>query len=155
MNKFVQFLRGLPGSGKDTYVWNTYTQKQRNVVVCSADEFMTNELGEYEFKPERLALAHERCKLKFVRSIRQLRDDTSLEGVVLNNTNIETWEFETYRETARLAGFEPELLVIGLTNPTVEYIKMLAERNVHKVPAETIFRMALRWQPDRADWYQS
>lgn len=60
----VLILRGLPGSGKSTYVGG-----MDRAVVCSADDFFYNAKGQYQFDPSRLEEVHRRCFGKFFEAV--------------------------------------------------------------------------------------
>ena len=54
--KILYIIRGLSGSGKTTLA------NQLSPVVYSADDWFTNEDGEYNFNPDELFKAHKHCQ---------------------------------------------------------------------------------------------
>lgn len=56
MRPHLTLIRGLPGSGKSTLA------KTLSAVHLEADMYFVNPQGEYHFRPEHLAQAHEWCQ---------------------------------------------------------------------------------------------
>lgn len=124
-------MRGLPGSGKSFYVQQNYP----DATVCSADSYFIGADGVYRFDRRDLRQAHEDCREKA--RLAMLRGD---QVVVIDNTNIQRWEFEPYLKMAHIFGYVVEELCL-VADPD-----RCAERNVHGVPLETINAMARRFE---------
>ncbi len=117
-------IRGLPGSGKSTMAkaMTTHTHVE-------ADMFFTDELGNYEFHPEELTLAHRWCLMEADHFLRQGRN------VVVSNTFTRMWEMQPYIDAANRVGADVRIIEATGTWP-----------NVHGVPAEAVERMRNRWE---------
>jgi adenylate kinase family enzyme len=100
----VIIMRGLPGSGKTTMAAELAYLAQRvygrPTHICSADEYLYNGQGEYEWSPERLAAAHNCCFDEFKETL-----ENNVFTVIVDNTNIRHNEYERYATEARLAGY--------------------------------------------------
>lgn len=135
--KKVFCLRGLPGSGKNTWIESnqkTYW-RHKKVVVCSADDYhMIN--GEYKFDPSMIGEAHNSCMQKFLAAVGSVDAKHSIEIVVVNNTNISAWEIAPYAAVARATGYEFEIVQIQCN------VQKSISRNTHGVAPETIGAMA-------------
>jgi predicted kinase len=85
-------LRGLPGSGKTTLA-HIILQHPANLEqeVLSADDFFTNEEGEYNFDSSKLREAHNYCQFRCSERMRQEKS-----RIVVANTFTEEWEMEEY-----------------------------------------------------------
>lgn len=132
--KKLVIVRGLPGSGKSTLTQEKYP----DATVCSADHFMVNSKGEYEFNPSRLGYAHGSCKRKAEKAMAK-----GTATVVIDNTNIKRRDFSQYLKLAKRFGYVVQYETIfdaGLTDA------QLAERNTHNVGADTIANMRKKWQ---------
>ena len=65
MNSKVMFImRGLPGSGKSTFVRQIKHVYGDLAVICSADDFRVNIQGEYAWKAEEYEMTHLMCEGK-------------------------------------------------------------------------------------------
>ena len=80
-------IRGLPGSGK-----TTMAKSMNGFVHFEADQWMTDEAGNYCFDPEKLSAAHEACRIATKRAL------DAGNNVVVSNTFVEHWEMTPYLE---------------------------------------------------------
>jgi predicted kinase len=127
----VIILRGLPGSGKSTVA------SQMNGVVCSADEFMVDELGKYDFDPDRLGECHDKCFDKFLAVL------AIGATPVIANTNTMRWEMQRYIDHCLELGLRWSVLDLydgGLTD------ELLVERCLHGVDEKGMKRMRARYE---------
>lgn len=124
----VIVMRGIPGAGKSTWAGENYPE----AIICSADSYFMTYDG-YKFDRNKLSEAHKSCMYNFLMIVqnKNLQDCT----VIVDNTNVKTWEFMGYIQVAQALGHEVE--VVYLETPPEEAHK----RNVHGVPEETVFRM--------------
>ena len=135
--KTVIVMRGLPGSGKSTFVEENFP----NAVVCSADKFFIDNDGNYNFDVMRLSEAHQWCMEEFIDALFDKKRE-----VVVDNTNMCNWEYANYILLAENLGYKVRIIVMaaGLHDDTST--KTLAKRNTHGVDATTIARMMDRYQ---------
>lgn len=122
----VYLLRGIPGSGKSTYQRKMFP----DAVVVSADHFFTKPDGSYSFNARALGIAHKVCYDKYVKALEEKQP-----LIVVDNTNIPTRDIKKYAEAAQKYQFEFEIITL-LCDPEIAF-----QRNVHKVPRETILEM--------------
>jgi tRNA uridine 5-carbamoylmethylation protein Kti12 len=138
---------GVPGSGKSTWTDKFIEQCDENgstVVVCSADKFHEDEFGVYKFDPAKAGMAHALCLNKFLKAIVA----SSVDFVVVGNTNITAWERMNYVEAACIA--KCDVLYNVWPCMTIEQLRICAARNSHGVPLGVIADMACRYEsPDR------
>jgi predicted kinase len=139
----VTIMRGLPGSGKSTYVADRFP----GATVVSADNFFMVD-GEYVFERGRIGEAHQDCWGTFI--------DALFDGkqhIVVDNTNMCGWEYAQYIKLANKKGYEVEIicLQVGLLDDTP--LSVLFERGTHGVPLATLEWMKGNFQPDIAEEY--
>jgi hypothetical protein len=157
----VILVRGVSGAGKSTHVEELrrkYEKRVRNegdplnFVECSADKFRmkmvpgcvdgtpTQPRLEYVFDPTKMAEDHTKCLLNFINAVKE-----GTRVVVVDNTFIHMWEMWEYEAIADLAEYDVEYHEVRVR--TVGDLKACVARNVHRVPADTIYRMAAEFEP--------
>lgn len=141
----VYIMRGIPGSGKSTYI-KTRTNDKTKEVVCSADHYFETQ-GKYQFDSKLLGKAHDFCKKQFLVSIERP------EGVVfVDNTNTTVKEMEFYVSKCEAANI-PFIIV----NVHCD-VEKAAARNSHNVPADKVRQMHARMVANDSkipfDWQQ-
>ena len=135
MTPTLYIIRGLPGVGKNTLA----EELVHSTVVYSADDWMTNDAGEYEFDPKKLAQVHAHCQAAVEWNIGMGNE------VAVANTFACRWEMEPYLRMAE--GSNHRLVVIDLFDQGLDN-HTLAERNTHGAPADSIKNMRKRWEHD-------
>ena len=118
-------IRGLPGSGKTTFAHLI------SDYVFEADDFFTDEAGNYNFNGEKIKEAHMQCQQKVVGAM-LLKVPT----IVVSNTAVKRWEMNVYYGYAQAFGYK------------VTEITMSGKRyeSIHLVPQEVIERMERTWE---------
>ena len=129
-------MRGLPGSGKSTYVKENFP----DAVVCSADSFFLNEDGEYIFVNWKLQQAHQHCFRAFIDAV-----TSDAETIVIDNTNICRWEYENYVFMAEKFGYRIRKIRMNFAESD---IPLFGKRNIHGVPELKINQMFERFEDD-------
>ncbi|ABZ77037.1 conserved hypothetical protein [Shewanella halifaxensis HAW-EB4] len=134
-------MRGLPGSGKSYWVEQyvkalpKYANESTSVKVCSTDEFFYCD-GQYNFDPKHLSKYHQLNLTRFIHAIAN-----KVPVVICDNTNMAQWEFEGYCVAAKAEGYQVQIQQIG--EPKDKNHQLLcADRNKHRVPLNSIVRMA-------------
>lgn len=125
-NKVCVIARGTSGSTKSTFAEylqyiHTFGNPNGSTVICEADSFMY-EGDEYVFKPEKLGMAHNKCREKFEKA---LEGDANL--VICSNTNTREFDVNTYKDLADKYGYTTFVVVLENRGTT----------DIHNVPIET------------------
>tara|TARA_R110000803_G_scaffold105732_1_gene173920 strand:- start:38 stop:499 length:462 start_codon:yes stop_codon:yes gene_type:complete len=140
--KTLYLIRGLSGSGKTTLaniIWDAMAWRNmcdgkpldhNNAVTISADDFFTDNDGEYHFDADMLPAAH--CDA-LGRVITSMMDSTK--SIIVHNTFSQQWEAQPYINQAKEYGY------------SVSIIECQSEfDNVHGVPPHVIEKMSNRWE---------
>ena len=129
----LTLIRGLPGSGK-----STYAKRLREQVACTnglfpiifeADQYFEQSDGSYLFKPSELGYAHEQCQ----RLTRYTLERGS--SAIVANTFTTLHELQPYLDMAHKLNIAVDILTCRGNF-----------QSIHNVPAQSIDRMAQRWQ---------
>lgn len=98
----VIILRGISGCGKSTWAEEHVPQ---DGVIVSADHFFIQPNGTYAFDAAKLHEAHVACFRKFLDAQEQ-----HASTVIVDNSNIQLWEFFPYFIAAHARRYDVELL---------------------------------------------
>jgi len=134
--KQVIIMQGLSGSGKSYWVNKHFP----NATVVSADRFFEQGPLEYHFIPGLLGKAHAWCMGNFIYALG--RGDST---IVVDNTNTERWEWESYATLAELFDYKWGVADI-YDSPAALTDEQLAVKNTHGVPAEAIAKQRERYE---------
>lgn len=124
----LYLVRGLPGSGKTTFVKQHLQKIDPKIKHFEADMFFERE-GKYEYNPKMIKNAHEWCLEQTKKAL--------LEGhsVAVSNTFTQQWEMQPYTELAK--NLNIELKIIKADGRF---------KNIHGVPNEVLDKMEKRWE---------
>jgi predicted kinase len=141
----VYIMRGLPGSGKSTWLKKF---AQDHIKILAADDYhLTN--GEYRFDPARSAEAHQWCFRSFVLSVvasvkrlapnefsESLPSDHQFNIIAVDNTNTTIVEMAPYVRLCEAFGVEYEVVYHYCT------LEESHAWNVHAVPLPVLLTMS-------------
>lgn len=125
----VIIMRGLPGSGKTTWVKNRFGFKPFS--VYSADHYFELPDGSYFFDPKKLSKAHGECLQRFVLAL----ENPGAYGhpLVVDNTNLFALDMAPYVALAQ--AYEKKWCIVTI----YESILTAFNRNIHGID-EVTFR---------------
>lgn len=126
MQKVVYILRAAPGAGK-TAVAEHIKSLAAGCIVCCADDYFTDENGNYNWDANRIGSAHGWCKAIFMGA---LTDNAPV--VVVSNTNTTNSDVNYYRNKALAHGYMVFVLVVENRHEGVD---------VHNVPDDVKAKM--------------
>lgn len=143
--KKVIVMVGLPGSGKTTYVHRELLRQLPNAYIFSADQYMVDGVGNYEFNPNKLG----NCLNDFTHAMMAQHEDAAA-GVIdsvliVDNTNLTNVERAPYISLALAFGYEVDVITVQAQGLSMAD---LAKRNVHGVSEETLQRMVDKYEAE-------
>lgn len=121
----LYLVRGVPGSGKSTYV----QENLAGFLWYEADMYFIRPNGRYEFNPRFIKDAHNWCRSKVHSTM------VDGENVVVSNTFTRKWEMKEYLQMAEDFGYE--VVVIRCSG---------SYKNVHGVPDGKVQEMRIRFE---------
>jgi len=133
----VYILRGIPGSGKSTYIKNNFP----NAIICSADLVRTDDNGVYHYSSKNIKDVHWECFTQFYNHLKN-----GVAEIAIDNTNIKAWEISPYIALAKLFGYDYEVITVE-RNPN-------DCKNVHGVSQDIVNRFYNRFCKEELpyDW---
>lgn len=122
--KTLYIVRGLPGSGKSTWVRNNL-----HIKPFEADDFFMRD-GVYRYVPDMVHRAHEFCRRRCENAMKE-----GQEIIAVANTFSRKWEYSKYIDLADKYGYE---IVIHVCKGRY--------KNIHNVPDDVISKMRERFE---------
>ena len=126
--KTLFIVRGLPGSGKSTLAGLL-------PVNChfEADQYFTNEAGEYKFDAAKIKDAHQWCRDQ----VETAMSKWEAEAIAVSNTFTQDWEMEAYFKLAEQYGYRTISMIVE---------NRRGGKSIHGVPDETLQKMKDRFE---------
>ena len=121
----IYIIRGVPGSGKSTYV----RKNLADISWYEADMYFIRPDGRYEFNTRFIKDAHNWCRSCVVAAMANRQE------VVVSNTFTRKWEMKEYLQMAEDFGYD--VVVIRCTG---KY------KNIHGVPDDKVQEMQNRFE---------
>lgn len=137
-SKVIVIMKGLPGSGK-SFLSTQLKKMYKGGVICSADHYFMKD-GEYKFNADELKSAHEFCQ--------ENARKAAVNGtpvIIIDNTNIQAWNYKSYLRLSKEHHYTP--LILEPQTPWAKNTKLLAKKNSHGVPKETLDQRLKKFEP--------
>lgn len=143
-------MRGIPGSGKSTTARKIAGDEG---VICSADNYFLDDLGNYNFRPNLLSRAHDSCYYQFMVAMGE-----GMDTIIIDNTNTRHKEYSRYVNAAKERGYNVKIVYpdspwskeimsnMKMGEFRMEDAKKFEYMGTHDVPLETIMTMMKRFE---------
>ena len=128
MDRTLYLLRATSGSGKSTLAKKLL--QLPDSVAFAADDYHTDEDGNYVWQIHNISKAHHWCKLHV-----EISMEDSVSNIIVHNTNTSEKEIKPYLDLAEEYGYTVISLVVENRHKG---------KNVHNVPDEVIDKQERR-----------
>lgn len=137
--KTLYLVRGLPGSGKSSFVKNLRDSfsSYKTSDHFEADQYFYDSMGVYNFDINLIGKAHAKCKLNTIKSLCD-----QIEHVFVSNTFTTEKELAPYYDMAEDYGYRVITLIVENRH---------GSKSVHNVPLSTIEAMQQRFSFNLGD----
>ena len=128
-------VRGVPGAGKTTFMHDYFDDAGTG--WFSADDFMVDENGDYDYDPKRVAECHKMCQDAVLEMYTGNEDGDYTDGhwtIVVANTFCSEWEMEAYIKMHEQYGNGGKIYTIIVENRH-------GSKSIHDVPDDKIEMM--------------
>ena len=122
MRKLI-LIRAVSGAGKSTFA-KTFAPDS---CICCADDYFTDEQGNYNFDVSKIGQAHKACQEKYL----SLIDSSSADTIVVANTSTKESDYKFYLDEAEKRGIMVFSLVLENRH---------RNKNIHNVPDHVLER---------------
>jgi hypothetical protein len=126
--KLLIIVRGVPGAGKSTLIKSLNVQ-----FAVSADDFHTDEHGNYNWTPENSKAGHKWCQDK----VNDMMQSGYINTIAVHNTFTQEWEMQPYFDMAKNHGYDVTTLIVENRH---------GNKNIHGVSVETVKKMTDRFE---------
>ena len=116
-------MRAVSGAGKSTFA-KTFAPDS---CICCADDYFTDEQGNYNFDVSKIGQAHKACQEKYL----SLIDSSSADTIVVANTSTKESDYKFYLDEAEKRGIMVFSLVLENRH---------RNKNIHNVPDHVLER---------------
>lgn len=139
----IFMLRGLPGSGKSTWVKQEF--KGRDHIVYSADNFLVKG-GRYEWDFKKVGDAHGECLKNFIFGV-QHRTNFPETKLIVDNTNLTSVDLAPYIAISKAYCLEFCIVIFDVDS------EIAFKRNIHTVPWESYQKKVMLLKNDKMPSY--
>lgn len=139
--KCIYILRGLPGSGKTSYI-SKIVDKIKNkdsYRICNYQDYLDAN------NPRDIPKSYTICFNMFMDYL----DDYSIKTIFIDNPNIESWEYQNYIDLVNIYGYDVKIVEISC--PDYNYIEYFWSRTSTKITLENMKSMWNRWEENDED----
>ena len=128
-------IRGVPGAGKTTFMHDYLNYDGSSWI--SADDYMVDKDGNYEYDPSRVGICHLLCQRDALQVFTGMEDGSYTDGhwiVIVANTFCTEWEMRPYIDMHREYGNGGKIHTIIVENRH-------GSKSIHDVPDDKIEMM--------------
>lgn len=133
--KEVIILRGVPGSGKDNYIY--HNQQKKNIkyfININSDKHFYDTHNNYVFNRQDINKHKETCLSEYITSLK-----VGIPTIYINETNEQKWMYENMISLAKLFNYKVSIVEMVCSNR--EALSYFNVRSSHNVPMKHSIRL--------------
>ena len=138
--KEVIIVRGVPGVGKDSYVYNKEKNTNNIFTIISNDQFFTKN-DTYTFSNQDITRSDSDCLNKYLNNL-----VLGVNKIYITNVNNKRWMYENYIKLANINNYK--VSIIELYCNDYDELKFFNKRSLHNVPLKYSKNVFKTWQKD-------
>lgn len=138
--KEIVIVRGVPGIGKDTYVYSREYNKRGTFTMVSSDQFFTNN-RKYNFSRVDISKSEADCFDKF-----HLNVSLGVPRIYVTNVNNQKWMYNNYITLAR--SYNYNVKIVELVCNDKDELHYFNKRSIHNVPFTYSKNVFNSWEKD-------
>ena len=143
--KEIIIVRGVPGIGKDKYVYYNEVGEDGNFTVCSSDNyFYENE--KYHFNRKKINQSESFCLQQFHQSLK-----LNVSRVYVTNVNHQKWIYSNYVKLAESYKYKVRVLTILCEDE--DQLRYFNSRSKHNVPMNFSKKVFEDWEYDQNETF--
>ena len=128
-------MRGLPGSGKTSWIHNYMLTENKPYYICSYEYFFN------EKNPRDLPRSYNLCFKQYIEYLYVGKN-----YIFIDNPNIEKWEYNNYITLGKL--FNYDIKTIEIECPNEDYLGVYRDRCKNNITLKKMESLYHRWQKD-------
>ena len=143
--KEVIIVRGVPGIGKDKYVYYNELDGDDNFTVCSSDNYFYKK-GRYHFDRKKINQSESFCLQQFHQSLK-----LNVSRVYVTNVNHQKWIYSNYVKLAESYKYKVRVITILCENE--DHLRYFNSRSRHNVPMNFSKKVFEDWEYDQNETF--
>lgn len=137
--KICTIVRGVPGIGKDHYVYTQESKQDGIFTICSIDNYFYKNTGKYEFLRGDIGRAERECIKEFVKAL-----VGEIPRIYITSIYCKKWEYEIYSDIAKWYGYQ--IKIVELECFSEDHLKLYNKRSLHNYPMALSKKLFKDWE---------
>ena len=138
--KKIKIIRGVPGTGKHSYVYYLEDKLDRNFVICDWNKYFMKD-NKYNFNGKEMDKAEAYSFETFINSVL-----LNVERIYIIGHFPKKWMYEKYIKVAKMNNYEVDITELDCNN--IQELNHYNSRSIHEIPHHKSHRIYTEWEED-------